>query len=569
MADAYAAKPGIELNGTQLDPEVQLRLERAAVDDHTILPDMFVLRFRDPERDLIDKAGFEIGATVRILAAPQGDEAREPLITGEVTALEADFDSSGSHTVVRGYDHSHRLHRGRRTETYRNVTDSDVARTVAQRAGLEIGRIDETTAVHRQVSQANVSDWEFLAARARESGHEFAIVGGKFEFREPAEASAGPESGDLASEDPLQLVLGADLDSFRPRVTSAEQVKEVLVSGWNPDNKEVVTGRAEATTASASLSVTAADLASKFGDPTYSVVDVPLSTQDEVDSVAKATAEQIASSFAEAEGVARGNPKLKAGAAISVGLAGSTFDGLYTITSARHVFDREGYKTHVSVTGRQLRSLLGLASQTGTNGPGRQRVPPIAGVVPALVTNVSDSQDLARVKLSFPWLSDTYESDWTRVVQDGAGNERGFVVLPEVNDEVLVAFEHGDIRRPYVVGGLYNGKDVPKLGDGFIDKDTGEVKLRGFVSRKGHSLVFLDGSRDEGITLVTGDDGLRIALDKSNTTIHVESNGDVKIEAKGDVSVSGKELSFKAQSGVSIDGGGGNVTIKGTQIRLN
>jgi phage protein D len=569
MADAYAAKPGIEVDGGELAAEYQLRLERTVVEDHSFLPGMFVLRFRDPDRDLVEKAGFEFGATVRLLAAPQGKEASEPLITGEVTALEADFDSSGSHTVVRGYDHSHRLHRGRRTETYRNVTDSDVARTVAERAGLEIGRIDETSTVYRQISQANVSDWEFLSARARESGHEFAIADGKFEFRQPASAGEGPAEGDLTSEDPLQLVLGADLDSFRPRVTSAEQVKEVRVSGWDPDQKDVVTGTVEAATTSASLSVTPADLAAKFGDPTFSVVSVPLSTQDEVDAVAAAVAEQIASSFAEAEGVARGNPRLKAGTAVSVGLAGPTFDGLYTITSARHVFDMDGYKTHFSVSGRQLRSLLGLASHAGANGATSQRIPPIAGVVPALVTNVSDSRDLARVKLAFPWLSDTYESDWVRVVQPGAANARGLVVVPEVNDEVLVAFEHGDVRRPYVLGGLYNAKDVPRLADGFVDKDAGEVKLRGFVSRKGHSLVFLDGNDEEGITLVTGDEALRISLDKSNTTIKVESNGDVEIEAKGDVSISGKELSLTARTGVSIDAGSGDVTVKGRQIRLN
>src|SRR5918995_5384810 len=103
---------------------------------------MFALRFRDPDHDLLEKAGIEIGTPVRILAAPIGQEASELLIAGEVTGLEADFDVSGSHVIVRGYDPSHRLHRGRRTETYRNVTDSDIARTVAERAGLEVGRID-------------------------------------------------------------------------------------------------------------------------------------------------------------------------------------------------------------------------------------------------------------------------------------------------------------------------------------------------------------------------------------------------------------------------------------------
>jgi phage protein D len=569
MGDEYAAKPGIEVNGNALAAEFELRLERAVVDNHAFLPDMFTLRFRDPHRDLIQRAGLEIGAAVRVLAAPQGKEASELLIDGELTGLEAEFDASGSHVVARGYDRSHRLHRGRRTETYRDVTDSDLVRTVAQRADIEVGNVEETSTVYRHVSQANVSDWEFLAWRAREIGYELAVVEGKLEFRPPVEAGAGPQEGDLASADPLQLVLGADLDSFRPRVTSAEQVSEVTVTGWDAGRKEALTGRAQAVTVSASLPLKPADLAARFGDQTYAVVDRPLSTQDEVDAAAKAVAEQIASSFAEAEGIAKGNPKLNAGVAVSVGLTGAPFEGTYTITSSRHVFDRDGYKTHFSVSGRHVRSLLALASYGGTNGASSRPVPPIVGVVPALVTNVNDGDNLARVKLSFPWLSDTYETDWVRVVQDGAGSKRGFVVLPEVNDEVLVAFEHGDIRRPYVIGGLYNGEDVPQLGDGFVDGQSGQVQLRGFVSRNGHGLVFLDRDRDDGIELVTGDESLRISLNKSETTIEVESNGDVKIDAQGDVSIQGKELKLSAQSGVTIDGGGGNVTVKGVQVRLN
>lgn len=567
MPDEYAAKPRIELEDQALAAELELRLERAIVDDHALLPDMFALRFRDPDRDFLGKAGFEIGATVKILAASQGKEASELLITGEVTALEAEFDVTGSHAVVRGYDHSHRLHRGRRTETYRNVTDADVARTVARRVGLEMGRVDETTTVYRHVSQANLSDWDFLAARAREIGHEIAVVDGKVEFRAPADADEAPEAGDLVSENALQLVLGADLSSFRPRITSAEQVKEVSVRGWDPDAKETVVGTASATTVSASLPLAPADLASRFGDPTYVVVDRPYSSQNEVDGAAKAVAEQIASSFAEAEGVARGNPKLRAGTPISVGLTGAPFEGLYTITSSRHVFDTEGYRTHFVVSGRQVRSLLGLAGLGGA-GARSGEVSSIHGVVTGQVTSVADSQDQGRVKLSFPWLSDSYESDWVRVVQAGAGSKRGAVVLPEVNDEVLVAFEHGDVRRPYVLGGLYNGQDGPGLDD-FVDRSTGEVRRRGFVSRKGHAVVFLDADDEKGIRLVTGGEGLRISLDESETTIEIASDGEVTIEARQDVSIHGRRLTLAADSGVSIDGGSGNVTVKGTQIRLN
>jgi uncharacterized protein involved in type VI secretion and phage assembly len=385
----------------------------------------------------------------------------------------------------------------------------------------------------------------------------------------PADAGEAPEAGDLTAEDPLQLVLGADLELFRPRVTSAEQVSDVSVRGWDPDRKQAVVGTAQAATVSASLPLKPSDLASVFGDATYVVVDRPLSTQNEVDAAAKAVAEQVASAFAGAEGVAKGNPKLRSGAAVSVGLTGAPFEGMYTITTARHVFDNDGYRTHFVVSGRHGRSLLALAAFGGSNGTASGRPATIPGVVTAQVTSVGDSGGQPRVKLSFPWLSETYESDWVRTLQAGAGDGRGFLVLPEVNDEVLVAFEHGDVRRPYVLGGLYNGVDLPKLADHFVDKQTGEVQLRGFMSRKGHLLEFLDGDSEDGITLSTVDEGLQISLDNANTTIKVTSNGDVSIEGSGDVSIRGNRMKLEADAGVSIDAGGGNVTIKGTQIQLN
>ena len=82
----------------------------------------------------------------------------------------------------------------------------------------------------------------------------------------------------------------------------------------------------------------------------------------------------------------------------------------------------------------------------------------------AQVSDANDPMQQGRVKLTFPWLSETYVSDWARTVQPGAGKDRGAMVLPEVGDEVLVLFEQGDIRRPYVLGGLYNGVDTPPTG---------------------------------------------------------------------------------------------------------
>jgi len=571
--DALAGvKPRVEVDGSPLAAELETLLEQVVVDDHLHLPDMFLLSFRDAGHQIAKQAKVSIGSKVKVsVPGPNGGGA-EVLIDGEVTALEAEYDSVGSRAIVRGYDGSHRLHRGRVTQTYQNVKDSDIARTVAQRAGIQPGTIDDSSTTHEHVSQVNISDWDFLKARAAEIGFEVAVSEAKLHFRKPNPSQEAPSQGDFRASDPLQLVFGKDLLEFRPRVSSSEQVKDVKVRGWDPKAKQAVIGSAPAGTTSVQLPATPGALAQKFGGPTFTSVDHPLSTQREVDATAKAVAEQIGSAVAEAEGVARGNPKLRAGTAISVGVVADDFVGRYTLTHTRHVFDALGYRTRFEVSGRQDRSLLGLV----TNGavPASAAGPPIYGVVVAQVTNNDDPDKVGRVKLKFPWLSDSYESDWARMMQIGAGPDSGVLFLPEVNDEVLVAFEFGDVRRPFVVGALFNGRDKPRLGDGLLD--NGKVKRRGVVSRKGHRLVFMDDANKSGIALISSNGNIRISLNETKNEIHVFCQGKVRIEAQD-------ELSIKSQKKVSIEGqqvevngtsstkvsSSGAVEVSGQPIKLN
>jgi uncharacterized protein involved in type VI secretion and phage assembly len=194
-----------------------------------------------------------------------------------------------------------------------------------------------------------------------------------------------------------------------------------------------------------------------------------------------------------------------------------------------------------------------------------------------VVTGVDDPDGLGRVKLKFPWLADDYESWWARVAQLGAGPDRGAVWLPEVNDEVLVAFEHGDTRSPVVVGGLWNGVDSPPFGDGLVDGSTGAIKRRGFVSRLGHRLVFLDDDSKSGVALLTEDDALRLSLNATSTTIKVSSDGTVEISgakgvqitSDGSISINASQsLELKGGTGVTIDGGP-SVDVSGQLIQLN
>lgn len=584
MTDRNSAHPLIEINGRPLGDAFDHVLVSAVIDDHLYLPDMFTLRFHDLRRQLLDEAGFKVGVSLRISAPPTHRDTPELLISGEITALEAEFGAQGSYAVVRGYDHSHRMHRGRRTETYKQMTDADIARKIAARSNLLVGQIDATPGVHDLVSQANLTDLDFLKGRAREIGFELFVSEKKLNFRKPPESQAGPGTGDLQSRNPLQLAFGDMLESFRPRVTSAEQVSRVEVRGWDMHNKKEVVAHAAGKTTSATIGANPSELAAKFGESTFVSVNRALSSQAEVDAAARSLAEQVASAFTEADGVAKGDPKLKAGAAVAISLVGKPFEGQYVLTSTRHVFDDQGYRTQFVVSGRQDRSLLGVATLGATGGSSSAAGPPIYGVVIALVTNSKDPEDLGRVKLKFPWMSNDYETDWARVTQVGAGHNRGQVVIPEVNDEVLVAFEHGDIRAPFVVGSLYNGKDKPKMGEGLIDSGSGEITRRGFVSRKGHMQVFFDGDGKEGIALLTDDRGMKISLNKSKTTIRITSSGKVEIKGTTDVTIeAGTSLSLKAgttatiEAGTSLElsapevkvSGDAMVTVSGGMIKLN
>jgi phage protein D len=567
----YATTFLVEIDGQQLPEDVRALLVSACVDDSRNVPDLFVLRFRDPDRLVVGKAKATIGAAVQVsVTAP---ELGSPLVllSGEVTALEAELDGTGTFTVIRGLDHSHRLFRGRSTETYQQVTASDVVKKVAGRAGVAVGAVESTTVVHEHISQGNATDWQFLQSLAADAGCQLSVVDGKLNFGKPTRSAQAPAPGE-PDTNPLVLQHGTDLLRLRATVTSAEQVNQVQVRGWDTAQKRALVGTAPAETTSAQLSTTPVELAGKFGGRTFVSVDVPYRTQAQVDTAAKAVAEQLAGAFAELEGVARGNPKLRAGAAIALDNLGPPWDGKYTLTSTRHLYDpATGYTTAFVVSGRQERSLYGLVSGGGPTGPGAPAGAGSArGVVTALVTNAADPEGAGRVKLRFPWLSDTYESDWARTVQAGAGADRGAVLIPEVNDEVLAAFEQNDLNRPYVLGGLYNGVDKPKKGAiDDVDAGSGAVNRRAFVSRTGHRLELLEAAGGlDGIHLVTGDDKLRLELDKQGSKITIHSDGTVLVEAKngvtvdagnGDVAMTGKAISLTAKQGVTVDAGTGTL----------
>jgi uncharacterized protein involved in type VI secretion and phage assembly len=202
------------------------------------------------------------------------------------------------------------------------------------------------------------------------------------------------------------------------------------------------------------------------------------------------------------------------------------------------------------------------------------------GVEVGIVTNVQDPDKLGRVKVQLPRLPGGPESTWARVAQPAAGAGRGFYWLPEVGDEVLIAFELGEPRCPYVLGSLWNGKDKPMNG-AYQDDNT----TRMIQTKSGHKIVLCDKSGEEKIVIGDKSGKRTITFDVKAKKFLVEAQeGDIELHAEKKIVLECEDLEIKTSKSTKIDVGSnynlkvssdasikadGNCKIKATRVNIN
>lgn len=209
-----------------------------------------------------------------------------------------------------------------------------------------------------------------------------------------------------------------------------------------------------------------------------------------------------------------------------------------------------------------LSGLLGAPDQSGR----------FYGVTVGVVTNNQDPEKLGRVKLKLPWLSDQDESHWARVLSPMAGKERGLYCLPEVEDEVLVAFEHGLVEFPYVLGALWNGKDLPPATN-----DDGKNNQRLLKSRSGHTILLDDTDGSETIQIVDSSGKNSIVISTADNTITISADADIKItSSSGKLQLSGNGIEITSQAGVKVESAqtmdlksSAQLNIQGSVVNIN
>jgi phage baseplate assembly protein gpV len=634
--------------------EFKEKLEKVTVEQHAQLPDRFMIRIEDKSGDdgkftIMDTDQFKVGEEVEI--STKG----ESLIKGEITGVQPIFSPEGTASlVVNGYTKDHRLYRGTKTRTYGDanptgagITLENVVNTIVQETdgltGKDVDTSELSAIKFSYLIQWNQSDMGFLRHLARHIGYVCYVDDKKLCFKKPA-----PSSG------AVELTWKENLRSFQARMNLSEQVDKAVAKGWDPETKQLVEGTFN--TASDGLYpeiglVKTGDALAKecFGGGAELILSDPtIWTVDEAKGVARGLWREMSGRFMEAEGVAYDTPKIKAGKWVDIKQIGERYSGKYFVSSAVHDFTYKGLKTtfrtgrmnadldmqglipestdfQVSAAYYRLdRSLDAISLQhVFPPYPSLQPPPRCHGVVPAKVTSLEDPEELGRVQVMFPFLPKYKDADlssnWARIAGVGGGSERGLFVLPEIDDEVLVAFENGDFNRPYILGGLWNNTDKPPFEETTLSSDKKKVDLRTWKSRSGHRITLDDKEGEEKLVIIsknehriTIDDKenvvkigtakgvmaslsdvgkielntkkATIILDETQNKITIESPGDILVAAAGNLDLNSKgNLNLKAQGNLNIEGAATNikamsamnlaanalVEIKGALIKLN
>jgi phage protein D len=550
----YLSQAYVQLDGADAPADFTNDLLEVTVESSLHLPDVATVMLHDPHLKWIDDSRLAPGTGLVISAKrPEVGQAASTIFDGEIVELEPDFGPGTQKMIVRAFNRLHRLSRGRHVRSFNNVTDGDLVSKLAAEVGLQ-SQAGPTTLVHDYVLQRNETNLEFLRARAASLGYLVFVRGQTLHFEAPA-----------ANGQAVPLAWGETMSEFHPRLTTVGQCDGVTVRGWDPKQKQEIVGQAQngQTAPQVGQSPTGGALAHSAFNLTAQnlITDYPIRTQAAADHLAQAAADHTSGRFIEADAVCSGNPAILAGASVSLTAVGDRFKGTYLVTSATHSYGAtEGYSTRFTVTGYDPATLFGVLSPQ----PERALV---SGFVIGVVTDNQDPDGLGRVKVKYPSFSSEHASDWVRLVVPGGGSQRGIEFVPEVNDEVLVGFELGDVHYPYVLGGLWNGQDAPPTkSDQLVS--GGKVQKRIIKSRTGH-IVTLDDSDGGGGITIEDSKGNKIALDTASNSLTIDVKGDATVKAQGNLSLEATGSVSVKGMGVKVDGGAATVDVKGTMINLN
>jgi len=438
--------------------------------------------------------------------------------------------------VIECRDEAYKMSIGRKNATFDDSLDSDVLSGILSNYGL-INTVDPTAGIHEKIIQYNVTDWDFINLRAGMNSLFVLVDDGNVEIKK------------LDSGQPplMTFSYGTSILGFEAEIDSRNQFRSIKSESWDSAGQEMIEMEGSGTSLNQPGNLSSDNLASVAGLDFMMLRHSGQITDAEL----KAWSDAMLNLSHLARNVGRikiqGNASLKPGQVIELQGLGNRFNGNAILTAVRHEIADGSWFTHL-VYGLKFETFAQYFKENLHEMPAAGLIPSVYGLQAGVVTVLeNDPKSEFRVKVKLPAINPDDDGLWARIALPDAGNNRGFIFMPEIGDEVIVGFMNDDPRNPVILGMLHSSA-IPSP---FAAQNTNHQKA--LVTRSGMKITFDD---EKNIVEISTPGGYLFHLDEDQQEILLEdaNANKIKMDADGITLESGKDIILKATEKVTIEG---------------
>lgn len=460
---------------------------------------------------------------------------------------------------------------GRNSQYFYEVKDSDMMEELIGKHGLS-AEVEATKVTHKEFVKYHCTDWDFLITRAEANGQIVLVEDGTVKVG-PPDATAKPE---------IELQYGLNVMEFEAEADARDQLGGVEATAWDAAGQEIISAEGTDPSTNEQGNLSPSDLSDVAAPDPWELDHSGQIIDEELQAWADASL--IKSRMAKIRGWVRhrGVADVKPGGTVKLGGMGQRFSGDAFVSAVRHQLSDGTWMTYTQFG----LSPEWFALKTPIHAPKASGLlPGISGLHIGIVTALQDDPDGEdRILVKVPSISPDEDGTWMRIAKMDAGDNRGAMWLPEIEDEVVVGYLNDDPRNGIVLGMLHSSaKPAPIPGSddnhekGIITREqlkvlfNDDLKTIEVVTPNGNSVLLTD---DEGAIVVEDENGNKATLNSDG--ISLESASDINIKATGDVNIEGVNINIAASAQLAADGGAGSeftssavTTVKGSLVQIN
>lgn len=514
---------------------------------------------------------FVPGNSIEIQLGYQSEETTvfKGIVTGQAIKMRS---NGNSILTVDCTDPAIKLTTIPQSRYFYDSTESEVFETIIGGYSDLTADVEATEFTHKEILQFQSTDWDFILSRVDVNGLFCNVEGGTISIKAP---DFGQEPVETVSYGNNLLEIDAEMDG-------TNQLGGVKGTSWDYSKTEP----SEVDAASASPvtpgNLSSTDLSGSFENEEWSLragAKIPSEVLQ-----TWADAKLMKHELAKIRGRAkiRGLPTVKPGTVVTLEGVGDRFNGNAFVSGIKYSFYQGEWLMDLQFgLSPEWFSEQYKISENSAAG----MLPSVSGLQIGLVTQIEEDPDGdERILVRLPMIDTQEQGVWARVATAGAGNNRGVIIRPEIDDEVVVGFIHGDPNQPIILGSLNSANNpapIPASDDnhekGWVSR--GEVKM--LLNDDAPSLII---EMPSGKKVAVDDDAGEIAVEDENGSsmvmnsdgISLESPADITIKATGDLNLEGTNINVKANAGFKAEGAAsaevsssGSTTIKGSIVQIN